>query len=99
MRLIGVGKLEGLANCGVEGMAGAVAALLSELAVSEWRTEAELLAQFPFASCDAGVARIPMGDAHFVELIIKYKTGMVLIAFAGARAAGRKTGTTGRHAA
>lgn len=98
MRLMGIARLEGLAKCGVDGMAGAVSALLSELAVTQLRTEAEFVARFPFASCGAGVVRIPMGEAHCVELIIKYDTGMVLVAFAGATA-GRKTGTTGRRAA
>ncbi|MES0039790.1 hypothetical protein NKJ74_32085 [Mesorhizobium sp. M0046] len=98
MRLMGIAKLEGLAKCGVDGMAGAVSALLSELAVTQWRTEVEFVARFPFASCRTGEVRIPMGDAHCVELIIKYDIGMVLVAFAGATA-GRNTGTTGRRAA
>jgi hypothetical protein len=85
MRLMGIAKLEGLAKCGVDGMAGAVSALLSELAVTQWRTEAEFVARFPFASCGTGGVRIPMGEAHCVELIIKYDTGMVLVAFAGRR--------------
>jgi hypothetical protein len=99
MRLMGIAKLESLAKCGVAGMAGAVSALLSELTVKQWLTEAEVVAQFPLASCGNGLVRIPMGEAHFVELIIKYDTGMILVAFAGAMAAGRKTGTTGRRAA
>lgn len=98
MRLMGIAKLEGLAKCGVDGMAGAVSALLSELAITQWRTEAEFVAQFPFASCGTDKVSIPMGEAHCVELIIKYDTGMALVAFAGATA-GRKTGTTGRRAA
>lgn len=98
MRLMGIARLEALANCGVDGMAGAVSALISELAFTQWRTEAEFVARFPFASCTKGGVSIPMGDAHCVELVIKYDTGMVLVAFAGATA-GRKTRTTGRQAA
>src|SRR5690242_708906 len=94
MRLMGIAKLDGLSKCGIDGMAGAVSALVSELAVMQWRTEAEFVARFPFASCGPGGVRIPMGEAHCVELIIKYDTGMVLVAFAGATA-GRKTSTTG----
>ena len=99
MRLMGIAKLEWLAKCAVDGMAGAVSALLSELAATQWRTEAEFVAHFPFAKRDNGVMRIPMGEEHCVELIIKYDTGMVLVAFAGATAARREAGTRGRQAA
>lgn len=98
MRLMGIAMLEALAECGVEGMAGAVSALISELAATRWRTKSEFVARFPFASCGTGRACIPMGEAHCVELIIKYDTGMVLVAFAGATE-GRKTRTIGRRAA
>lgn len=99
MRLMGIVKLETLAKCEVDGIAGAVSALISELAVAQWRSEADFVAQFPLASYDKGLVRIAMGDAHYVELIIKYDTGMVLVAFAGATARGQKSGTTGRRAA
>jgi hypothetical protein len=99
MRLMGIAKLEGLARCGIDGVAGAVSALISELAVAQWRSEEEFVAQFPFASCGNGVVRIPIGEAHGVELMIKYDVGMVLVAFAGATAKGRKTDTTRSWAA
>jgi hypothetical protein len=99
MRLMGIVKLKALADCGVDGMSGAVSALISELVVAQWHSEAEFVAQFPLASCDKGLVRIAMADAHYVELIIKYDTGMVLVAFAGATAREHKTGTTRRRAA
>lgn len=95
---MGIARLEALANSGVDGMAGAVSALISELAFTQWRTEAEFVARFPFASCGEGGVSIPMGNAHCVELVIKYESGMVLVAFAGVKA-GHKTRTIGRRAA
>jgi len=91
MRLMGIGKLKGLAKCGTVGVAGAVSALFAELVCAQWQSESEFLTQFPLASFENGIVRLPMGDAHRVELIINYDVGMVLVAFAGASADGRRT--------
>lgn len=94
---MGVTRLEGLTECGADGVAGAVAALLSELAAGQWRTRADFIAHFPFAICGAGRAHIPIGEAYCVELIIKFDIGMILIEFAGAKS-GSRTGMTRRRA-
>ena len=99
MRLMGITRLECLTKCGVDGMAEAVAALLSELAAARWRTNAEFLTQFPFASVGNGLVRIPMGKAHCVDLVLNYDAGFVLVAFAGATAERQKASKSGRQAA
>jgi len=94
---MGIAKLERLAECGGDGISGAVAALLSELAAAQWRSEADLMADFPLAACVTGQVRIPIGDALCVDLFVRYDIGMVLIEFAGAKAA-REIVTTRRRA-
>lgn len=97
MRLMGIAKLERLAKCGGDGVSGAIAALLSELEFAQWRSEADLSVDFPLAACSAGRARIPIGEAFCVDLVVRYDIGMVLIEFAGAKAA-REIVTTRRQA-
>lgn len=96
---MGTVRLEGLAESGADGMAGAASALLSELASALWRSDADLTAQFPNATFNGGTVLIPIGEAHCVELMIRYDAGMILVAFAGAKALRNRTGRTGRRAA
>jgi len=99
MRLMGVAKLESLTRCGLEGLAGAVSALLSELTFTQWRRESELRTHFPSARCANGSVQIPLGETHCVEIIVNYDRGMVLIVSAGAISDERKANSKGKRAA
>ena len=75
-------------------------ALIAELAAARWTSTDDLSAQLPLARCDGARALVPIGSTHFVELIVRYDIGMILVAFAGPNAAkGQAETKRGRTAA
>lgn len=85
MKLMGTPKLRNLAKCGPDGMSGAVGALCAELSEASWRSPADVTAQFPAARVDGENVRISLGEAHFVNVIVNYCSGIVLVSDAGAQ--------------
>jgi hypothetical protein len=83
MKLIGTSKLAVLATSGVQGMSGAAAALCAELAAAIWYSPENVMDRYPAALVDGASIRIPIGEAHCVDMIANYDKGMILIEFAG----------------
>lgn len=84
MRLMGIGNLGELAKCADKALATAANALWTELSVGRWRTESELAEHYPLATVDGAHVRIPLGPAHYVDLLVNYHAEMMLIEYAGA---------------
>lgn len=84
MKLMGASMLSKLAaRAGAEIPSGAVAALRAELEAAVWDGPADVLDQYPAAAINKDVIIIPMGDGHCVCLVANYKSGMVVVEYAG----------------
>lgn len=83
-------KLAARARAGIP--CGAVAALRAELEAATWDGPSDVLNQYPMAVIDDDVITIPLGDEYCVSLVANYKSGMIVIEFAGS------VGTTGEIA-
>jgi hypothetical protein len=96
MKLMGASMLSKLAvKAGVEMPSGAVAALRAELEAAIWAGPADVLDQYPAAVIKGDAVTIPLGDGHCVSLVANYKSGMIVINFAG-RVRSRDDATAGR---
>lgn len=82
MKLMGMPILRLIVTSGV-GEAGAAAALYAELEAAVWKCADDVAVQYPNAVIDGGSIRIPIGEAHCVDLIANYDAGVILIESAG----------------
>ena len=85
MKLMGTPKLRDLARCGPDDMSGTVGALCAELSDASWRSPADVSAQFPTARVEGANVRIVLGETQFVDLVVNYRAGIVLVSDAGPR--------------
>lgn len=96
MKLMGASMLSKLAaRAGAEMPSGAVAAMRAELEAAMWDSPADVLDQYPAAVIDGDVVTILLGDRHCVCLVANYKSGMIVIEYAG-RVRSRGEATAGR---
>jgi hypothetical protein len=65
------------------GEAGAAAALYAELEAAVWKCAEDVAIQYPNAVIDGRSIRIPLDEAHSVDLVANYDAGVILIEFAG----------------
>lgn len=86
MKLMGTPKLRTLARRGPDDLSGPVGALCAELADANWTCPADLVAQFPTAQVAGANVRIAVSDPHFVNLVVNYGAGIVLISATGTQA-------------
>ena len=95
MKLMGISKLNKLADCAGDILGGAVPALVAELEAGTWQSMAEIADFFPSAVIEGIKIRIPLNHGYRVDLVADCTAQMILIEYAGAARAARarKTGS------
>lgn len=86
MKLMGTPKLRTLARHGPDDLSGPVGALCAELSDANWASPADVVAQFPTARIAGAKVRIAVSGPHFVDLVVNYAAGIVLISATGTQA-------------
>lgn len=98
MKLMGIPKLDKLAQGAGDALDGAVAALVAELEAGTWQSIAEIAEFFPSAAVDGIRVQIALDGGYRVDLLADCEAQMILIEFAGA-GSGARAGKTGSKAA
>lgn len=98
MKLMGISKLDQLADLAGDALDGAVPALIAELEAGVWQSMTEIAEFYPSAVIDGIKVQIPLNGGYRVDLLADCAAQMVLIKYAGA-VSGTRAGKTGSKAA
>ncbi len=80
---MGSGRLIRFANCASADMAGALAALMTELRAAVWCCREDLLRSYPSARIDGQHVEIDVGEDCPVQMLVNFEAHCVLIESAG----------------
>src|SRR3954467_5616085 len=83
MKLMGISRLQELADRAGDALDGAVPALLAELEAGTWRAMDEIARFFPAAIVNGMQVRLPLDGGYRVDFLADCEAQMVLIEYAG----------------